>query len=244
MTEIAFYLAVLVIGVLSGATAALSGFGIGSLLTPLLASRYGMASAIAAVALPHALATAVRCWRLRRSIDTGVLRRFGVLSAVGGLVGALLYARLGGPALTRILGALLIATAVFNLSAAAQRWRPEGWIVWILGLVSGLFGGIAGNQGGLRAAALSSLRLPAATFVATATATGVLVDAARTPIYLIRAGSTLVPLAIPIAIAAAGVLIGTLMGERLLFSLSPQRFKQVVATLIGLLGVFLLWTAR
>jgi hypothetical protein len=241
--NLAFLVALLLVAVLSGVTASLTGFGIGSLLTPLLASRYGMASAIAAVALPHALATAVRCWRLRRSIDAAVLRRFGVVSAGGGLAGALLYARLGGATLTRILALLLICTAVFNLAGWARRWRPAGWAVWALGLVSGLFGGLSGNQGGLRAAALSSLGLPAATFVATATATGLMVDAARTPIYAYQAGPTLVALALPISIAAAGVLAGTIAGERLLFAMRPERFRRVVAALIGLLGICLFWSS-
>lgn len=39
---------------------------------------------VAAVAIPHAIATAVRCWRLRRNIDWSVVRSFGVLSAAGG----------------------------------------------------------------------------------------------------------------------------------------------------------------
>jgi uncharacterized protein len=202
-----------------------------------------MAAAIAAVALPHALATAVRCWRLRRAIDTGVLRRFGLVSAAGSLAGALLYARLGGPALTRILGALLLCTAVINLAGWVRRWRPHGWMVWTLGLLSGVFGGIAGNQGGLRAGALSALGLTGTAFVATATATGLLVDAVRTPIYLYRAGASLGPMAVPIAVAAAGVLAGTIAGERLLLAMRPDLFQRVVAVLIGLLGIYLLWMA-
>jgi uncharacterized membrane protein YfcA len=235
-----FLVALFGVAVLSGVTASLSGFGIGSLLTPLLATRYGMAAAIAAVALPHALATAVRCWRLRAAIDRRVLRRFGLVSAAGSLAGALLYSRLGGSVLTRVLGVLLIVTAVMNLAGWAQRWRPHGAGVWILGLGSGLFGGLAGNQGGIRAAALSSLGLWGPAFVATSTATGLLVDAARTPIYVYRAGPTLVALAVPIVVAAAGVLVGTVAGERLLLSMNPERFKQVVAALVGLLVIFLL----
>jgi uncharacterized membrane protein YfcA len=237
-----FHVALFGVAVLSGVTASLSGFGIGSLLTPLLASRYGMAAAIAAVALPHALATAVRCWRLRASIDRDVLRRFGLVSAAGSLAGALLYSRLGGPALTRVLGVLLIGTAVMNLSGWARRWRPRGPLVWLLGLGSGLFGGLAGNQGGIRAAALSSLGLWGPAFVATSTATGLLVDAARTPIYVYRAGPTLVALTVPILVAAAGVLVGTFAGERLLLSMNPERFRRVVAALVGVLGLFLLFT--
>src|SRR4030095_5454841 len=105
-----FYLAILAVAIFSSATASVVGFGIGSLLTPLLATRYGTSAAVAAVTLPHFLATAMRCWRLRADIDRDVLRRFGLLSALGGLCGALLYSRLGQPILTRILGALLVVT--------------------------------------------------------------------------------------------------------------------------------------
>ena len=73
-----FLAAVFAVAVLSGATASLVGFGIGSMLTPLLALRLGMDTAVAAVALPHAVATAIRCWRLRPLIDWTVLKRFGV----------------------------------------------------------------------------------------------------------------------------------------------------------------------
>jgi uncharacterized membrane protein YfcA len=236
-----FTLAVLAVAVFSSATASVVGFGIGSLLTPLLAVELGMGTAVAAVTIPHAVATALRCWRLRAAIDRGVLLRFGLLSAAGGLLGALLYTRLGGPALTRILGALLLLTAAAHLAGLARRWHPHGPVVSLLGFTSGLFGGVAGNQGGLRAAALTAFGLGPAAFVATSTATGLLVDAARAPVYLWRAGGRLLELWPLIALATAGVVIGTLAGERLLLGLSRERFGQVVAGAIGVLGAWLVF---
>jgi uncharacterized membrane protein YfcA len=236
-----FTLAVLAVAVFSSGTASVVGFGIGSLLTPLLAVELGMGTAVAAVTIPHAVATALRCWRLRAAIDRGVLLRFGLLSAAGGLLGALLYTRLGGPALTRILGALLLLTAAAHLAGLARRWHPHGPVVSLLGFTSGLFGGVAGNQGGLRAAALTAFGLGPAAFVATSTATGLLVDAARAPVYLWRAGGRLLELWPLIALATAGVVIGTLAGERLLLGLSRERFGQVVAGAIGVLGAWLVF---
>ncbi len=227
----------------SGATASVVGFGIGSLLTPLLASRYGTDVAVAAVTVPHALATALRCWRLRASIDRTVLVRFGLVSAAGALAGALLYTRLGPTALTGILGGLLLLTSAAQLTGWARRWQPHGPLVTLFGLTSGFFGGVAGNQGGLRAAALITFQLSPAAFVATAAATGLMVDAARTPVYLWSSGAQLVPLAMPIAMASAGVLIGTLVGERALLGLSRRRFGEIVGVAIGLLGVWLIRVA-
>jgi hypothetical protein len=232
--------AVFGVAVLGGATASLVGFGIGSMLTPLLALQLGTDIAVAAVALPHAAATALRCWRLRRQIDWAVLKRFGLLSAAGGLAGALAYASLDAVVLTRVLGGLLVLTAVAQLAGLATRWHPRGAAVGALGLASGFFGGIAGNQGGLRAAALMAFRLSPLAFVATSTATGLLVDAARTPVYLATAGRELRSLWIPIAVMTAGVLAGTLLGEAVLLGMPKDRFARLVAMAIGALGVWLL----
>jgi uncharacterized membrane protein YfcA len=240
---ITFFLVLFLAAVLSGTTASLAGFGIGSVLTPLLALRVGTPLAVAAVAIPHAFATAVRCWRLRHSIDMAILRDFGILSAVGGLLGALAGTRVSEGMLTVVLGLLLLATSAAALTNWASRWKPHGVMVWLFGLMSGFFGGIAGNQGGLRSAALLSWRLAPAAFVATATATGLMVDAARTPIYVWRAGGALVGLKVPIVIASIGVLVGTIAGERLLLGLSIDRFRRLLGVLIGLLGLWLLWNA-
>jgi uncharacterized membrane protein YfcA len=210
------------------------------LLTPLLATRLGAATAIAAVAIPHAAATALRFWRLRRAVDWRVIRSFGFLSAAGGLAGALLYARLSSRVLTIVLGLLLVATAVAGLTGWMTRWHATGARAATLGLLSGFFGGIAGNQGGLRAAALLGFGLAPAVYVATSTTIALLVDAARTPVYVWRAGPVLANLATPIGVATAGVLVGTVLGERLLLGLPIERFRRIVSALIGLLGVWLL----
>jgi uncharacterized membrane protein YfcA len=70
--------------------------------------------------------------------------------------------------------------------------------------------------------------------------TGLMVDAARTPIYLVRAGGSLLAVRDLVLAATAGVVTGTLLGERLLFGLSADRFRQVIAGLIGLVGILLL----
>jgi len=236
-----FLVIVFVAGILSGVTAAIAGFGIGSLMTPLFAAQLGVSLAVAAVSIPHAIATAVRCWRLRRAISWPIVRTFGVLSAAGGLLGALLYTRVGSRALEITLGILLVATAIAALSDWTRRWKPRGIVAQTLGFLSGLFGGMAGNQGGLRAAALLTFSLTPAAFVATSTAVGLAIDAARMPIYVWRAGPALLTVLKPIGVATAGVLIGTLWGERLLFGLSADTFRRVVGILIGVLGLWLIF---
>jgi uncharacterized membrane protein YfcA len=235
-----FALLVMIVAVIAGSTASLVGFGIGSLLTPVLAPRLGTDLAIAAVALPHLAGSLLRGWRLRASIDRSVLARFGLLSAAGGLVGAFAFARLAPSVLPRVLGLVLVLTATAGLTKWSERWHPRGALAWVLGALSGFFGGVVGNQGGLRVAGISVFGLAPVPFVATSTAIGVLVDLVRTPIYLVRSGGDLLEIGPLVVVGIIGVLLGTILGERLLFGLSRERFRIVISLAIGVLGLWFL----
>lgn len=227
-------------GAVAGAVAAVGGFGIGSLLTPLLALRAGTATAVAAVSIPHLLGTLLRFRMLRRHLDRRLLWSFGLASAAGGLLGALLHGRAASPVLARVFGGLLVLSGATGLAAGAWRLRISGAAAWAAGVLSGLFGGLVGNQGGIRSAALLGLEVPRDAFVATATAVALLVDAARVPVYLLGGWRDLLPMWPLIAAAAAGVLVGTALGARLLRRIPEPLFRTVVAALVLGLGVWML----
>ena len=95
----------------AGAIAAVTGFGIGSLLTPVLALDVGTKLAVAAVAIPHFVGTLQRFWILRRHVDRRVVLGFGITSALGGLAGALLHTWLQSRILAVVFGVLLLLHA-------------------------------------------------------------------------------------------------------------------------------------
>src|SRR5947207_15014363 len=142
-----FHIATILVAALAGAIAAISGFGIGSVLTPLFAGRLRTKVAVAAVSIPHLIGTAIRFWKLRHNIDMRVLWSFGITGAIGGLAGALLQSRLSSPILTIVFAALLIFVGVTGLLGIAQRIRFRGIAAWIAGATSGFLGGLVGNQG-------------------------------------------------------------------------------------------------
>jgi hypothetical protein len=228
------------VAVAAGAIAAVSGFGIGSLLTPVLALTVGTRVAVAAVSVPHLIGTAFRLWLLGKWPDPRVLWSFGIASAAGGLAGALLQRWAGNPWLSVLFGALLLFTCTSELLGWAQLMRFKGRLAWVAGVVSGLFGGLVGNQGGIRSAALLGFDLDRQTFVATATAIGLIVDAARMPLYFWSQREELAGLTAPMAVATAGVLIGTVIGSRVLVRIPEQRFRRVVAVIVGVLGALMI----
>lgn len=230
-------LLVAIVAVLAGIVAAVTGFGIGSLLTPLLALRVDLSVAVAAVAIPHVLGTALRFFLLKGRIDRTVLWSFGITSAIGGLIGALLNGWANNQWLTMIFGSLLLYAAASELSGLARRMRFSGAAAWIAGALSGLLGGLVGNQGGIRSAALIGFNLPKDAFVATATAVALFVDGARLPVYLVTQGDQIAGFWRPIAIASIGVVAGTLIGSRMLVRIPELWFRRVLAVVLWLLGI-------
>lgn len=231
-----FHALVMVASVSAGAIASVTGFGIGSLMTPIVGLQVETRVAVAAVSIPHVIGTALRFWLLRGQVDRRVLLSFGLASAAGGLTGAILHERISSPWLSVVFGGLLLFTAFSEFTGMARRMRFEGPLALIAGAMSGLLGGLVGNQGGIRSGALMAANMPRHIFVATATAVGLIVDAARMPLYLMTTGRDILAIWPTVALATAGVVAGTLLGNRLLSRIPEAAFRRVVAVLLALLG--------
>lgn len=231
------------IGVVGGGVAAVSGFGIGSLLTPVLLLTFPTGEAVALVSVPHVVATSLRLWSLRGDIDWPTFKQFGIASAVGGLAGAALQPEVGSGALTLVLAVLLLAAGSSELSRrpvplpATPFWRLAG------GALSGGFGGLVGNQGGIRTAALLGFRLETRALVATSTASALLVDAARVPVYLWLRGEVLEANVTLWLAGTVGVVVGTFLGVPVLGRIPSGLYRQIVGFLLAALGLGLLFAA-
>jgi uncharacterized protein len=236
-----FELIVAISSAIGGIIAMLAGFGIGSVITPLFAARYGMKLAVAAVAIPHVIGTAVRFWFLRKSLDRRVLLTFGVTSAIGGLAGALLHAWIDSRALAFLLGALLVFAGITGILGINLRFGRRG--AWIAGAISGMLGGLVGNQGGIRAGAMLGFDVPKEAFIATATAVALFVDGVRVPVYLVTEGRELLSIWPIVAIATVGVVAGTVIGRVILGRLSEDAFRRVVSVLLVALGISMFFIA-
>jgi len=229
--------------VAAGAVAAVSGFGLGSILTPLLMLSFPTSSAVAIVAIPHAVATTVRWWRLRADVDGPTFRQFGIASALGGLAGAGLQPFLATTALTILLAVLLMLAGGSELARRRLPLPPTRFWRLAGGTLSGAFGGLVGNQGGIRAAALLGFRLPPRALVATATASALFVDAARVPIYVVTARPALAANVELWLAASVGAVIGTFIGTPILGRIPEPIYRQLIGGLLVLLGLALLVAA-
>lgn len=162
---------------------------------------------------------------------------FGVTSALGGLTGALLHVWLRSVVLSYVLAALLVFAGVMGLTGMASRMRFGRKTGWLAGAISGVFGGLVGNQGGIRSAALLGFEVRRDAFVATATAIGLLVDIFRMPVYAATQMRQIESAWRLAAVATLGVVLGTLAGKSVLGRIPEKIFRAVVAAIILALGI-------
>lgn len=111
---------------------------------------------------------------------------------------------------------------------------------WIAGALSGVFGGLVGNQGGIRSAALLGFDVSKEAFVATATGIALLVDLLRMPVYAATQFHDIVLHWRVLALATVGVVVGTLAGQPLLRRIPEPVFRKIVAVIILALGISML----
>lgn len=235
-----FQIILAVVAIAAGAVASLAGFGIGSLLTPLLALKTGISVAVAGVSIAHFFGTSLRFFLLRKFINRRILISFGLTSAAGGLIGALLHNVFQNMVLNITFGCLLVFAGILGLTGLSDKIRFKGVFAWLAGGISGLFGGMVGNQGGIRSAALLGFELDRDQFVATATGIALMVDVARVPVYLAVQWQQIASIWQFILIATIGVIIGTLGGKLILGKMPENIFKKTVAAVILLVGILVL----
>src|SRR5205823_12973839 len=139
--------------------------------------------------------------------------------------------------LSAVFGALLVLAAIFEFTGWVERihWGRTG--AWVAGTLSGALGGLVGNQGGIRTAAMLGFDVPKESFVATSAAIALFVDGARLPVYLATQSRDIVGIWPYVVVITLGVILGTLLGTRLLARLPQRAFRRAIGTLLVALGL-------
>ncbi len=238
-----------------------SGFGLGTLLLPAFALFYPIEQAVALTAIVHFLNGFFKLALVGRHANLRVVMLFGLPAIAAAFLGAwvllwlsaskpvISYALLGREVLVApaklVVGVLLLLFCMaelfprFRNLSFAPKYFPLG------GLLSGFFGGLAGMQGALRSAFLAKSGLSKEQFVATGAVVAFLIDISRLSVYVPGFLTSRAALDYPIlAAAVAAALIGTLVGNRYLKSVTMKGIQSIVAIMmfavaIGLISGFL-----
>ena len=236
------------LGAAASAITIVSGFGLNTVLVPAFAVLFPLPLAIAAVALVHLIASALRLVIFRAHINRTIALQFVPWAILGGIAGALILELLGAvpviatyplfgvtksvTAVKVVVGVTIAALALCGLRRGAEASGMGAIGVSAGALASGFFGGLSGNQGAIRSTVLIRAGLTPLGFAATGALAAIAIDLTRLVVYG-TAGSIsniLADDAIREAIGAAtvGAIVGALVGRQLLATMSSARLHLVV----------------
>jgi uncharacterized membrane protein YfcA len=233
-----------------------SGFGLGTVLLPAMALLFPAQTAVAATAIVHLSNNLFKAGMVRGHAHWSTVLRFGIPAVFGASIGALFLGALRGgghvfcfEAFGRtfaptwaafIVGALLVTFALLELQPWFQKTAFPVRFIPIGGLLTGLIGGVSGQQGALRSAFLFKGGLDAQQFIATGVMIAILIDLARLPAYAISLAGT-PHLSEPEAVlrivaATASAFAGAVLGGRYFQKATFKSVRIFVAVLMIAVG--------
>jgi uncharacterized membrane protein YfcA len=225
---------------LASALTFFSGFGLGTLLLPAFALFLPAAPAVAATAIVHLLNGLFKGTLVFRMAHWPTVLRFGLFAVPGAIAGALILSLLDDRVAGTVIGAALIVFGALELTPWFRKLKAPDGLMPIGGAVTGLFGGLTGQQGALRSIFLLRTNLDGPQFIATGTLVSILIDLARVPTYFATFTATSLNFdarAIGlIATGAAAAFAGAWLGSRYLATSKIEVVRLLVAGLLFVIG--------
>ena len=227
----------------AGGAAALSGFGLSTILIPVTALFYPLPEALLFVGAVHWFGDLWKLVLFREGLRWRLILSVGLPGILATVIGARLVFSVSSALLSRVLGLFLLLYVVFLFARSALHIRPRPATGAVGGALSGFFAGIFGMGGAIRAAFLSAFDLPRMAYLATTGAVALAVDSARLLTY-IQEGARLeshLPWGMLLFVPASflGSRLARTLGDRI-----PQRHvRKVVAAFLLIVGLRLLISA-
>lgn len=233
-----------------------SGFGLGTILTPLFMIFFPVELAIALTGVVHFFNNIYKLFLIGGKANKEVLLRFGIPAVLAAIVGSwtLLNITHLEPLFSYdafgkhievypvkfIISILLIIFASIDLIPYFNTLHFGKDKLSIGGALSGFFGGLSGNQGALRSAFLIKAGLSKESFIGTAVVASTFVDLTRLSMYATRFAKSGLTNNLTLVICAtlAGI-AGAYLGNKLLKKMTLRFLQVSIAIMLIIISVAL-----
>ncbi|WP_284652518.1 sulfite exporter TauE/SafE family protein [Flavobacterium terrisoli] len=231
-----------------------SGFGLGTILTPVFMMFFPVNIAIGLTGVVHFFNNIFKLILVGKKADRNVVLRFGIPAIIAAVLGSWLLLNISAMeplftynlfdktievfpvkftiALLLILFACLDLIPYFSKLEFGKEKLPLG------GILSGFFGGLAGVQGALRSAFLIRAGLSKESFIATTVVVSTFVDITRLSVYTTRFDKAgLTDNLTLISCATLSAIAGAYIGNQLLKKVTLHFVKITVAILLIIISI-------
>jgi uncharacterized membrane protein YfcA len=233
-----------------------SGFGLGTLLTPVFAIFFPVDIAIVLTAIVHFLNNIFKLILVGKHLDKNIVFRFGLPAILFAFLGAYLLSFLSDSQvliqydlwgkvhkitpLKLIISLLLIVFSLFEIVPKLANLKFSPKYMLLGGALSGFFGGLSGNQGALRSAFLLRANLSKEAFIATGVVIACMIDVSRLTIYSKGIVDFSPQLNYNLLLAATfSAFTGAYLGNKFLKKITIQTLQYMVAFALMLFSVLL-----
>lgn len=233
-----------------------SGFGLGTILTPVFMIFFPVDLAIGLTGVVHFFNNLFKLLLVGRQADKQVLIRFGIPAVIAAIIGSWLllnitdlrplfaYQMFGRTfevfPVKFIISVLLIIFATIDLIPYFNKLQFGKDKLPIGGALSGFFGGLSGNQGALRSAFLIKAGLSKEAFVATAVVVSTFVDFTRLSVYATRfTKAGLTDNLTLIICATLSAIVGAYIGNKLLKKVTLRFLQVTIAIMLIIISLAL-----
>jgi uncharacterized membrane protein YfcA len=231
-----------------------SGFGLGTILTPVFMLFFPVELAIALTGIVHFFNNLFKLFLVGRHANKDVLLRFGIPAVVAAFMGSLVLMMITNAEplfsydafnnhyevypVKFIVSILLIVFASMDLLPFFKKLQFGKDKLIVGGFLSGFFGGLSGNQGALRSAFLIKVGLSKEAFIGTAVVVSTFVDFTRLSVYASRfEKSGIIENWEIIACATLSAITGAYIGNKLLKKITLNFVQMLTALLLILISI-------
>lgn len=231
-----------------------SGFGLGTLLTPIMMIFFPVEVAIALTGIVHFSNNLFKLVLVGKNFDKEVVLRFGIPAVLFAFIGALLLVKIPNMqplysyqlfektfevfTMKLIVAIFMLFFAVVDLIPFFNNLQFDKNKLPIGGALSGFFGGLTGAQGALRSAFLIRAGLSKESFIATTVVISSFVDFTRLGVYSTRILNLDLKENLPLLICATlSAIIGAFIGNKLLKKVTLKFLQISVATLLIIISI-------
>lgn len=233
-----------------------SGFGLGTILTPVFAIFFPVEVAIALTGVVHFLNNIFKLTLVGGHAQKEAVLKFGIPAFFAALLGAFLLIKISDLAplhqytlrgkqfivtpVKLIIAVLLIAFTLMESVPYLKKLEFGKKHLFVGGVLSGFFGGLSGNQGALRSAFLIKAGLTKEAFIATGIVVACIVDFSRLGVYFTRFSSAGLKENLTLVIAATvSAFAGAFIGSRLLRRVTLEAVQVIVTVMLFVLSIAL-----
>jgi uncharacterized protein len=231
-----------------------SGFGLGTILLPVLALFFPIDIAIALTGVVHLLNNLFKLILVGKYAVLKVVLKFGLPAIAAAYAGAELLMILTDvkplasynvgesiffiTPVKLIIAIIMIVFSIFELLPKFKKLQFKENRLFVGGILSGFFGGLSGHQGALRSAFLIKLGLSKESFIATGVVIACLIDFTRLSVYFNRfIGTGISDNIYLLASATLSAFIGAYFGNKLLKKVTLNFIQTFVAIMIMLIAI-------